>query len=312
MTSLVFPGDRPLGFIGLGLMGRPMAWHLHSAGARLVLHNRSRAAVDELVAAGPHVAVQSPRAVAEQVGGGLIVLMLPDAPAVQSVLDGPEGLLAGLAPEALVIDMGSSGVGPTRSWAAAVAERGGAWLDAPVSGGETGARAATLSIMVGGAPEDFARARPVLERLGSTLTHLGPVGAGQGAKLVNQIVVAVTLSALAEAFALGRAAGADLGALRRALLGGFAASKLLELHGQRMIEGNFVPGGRAVNQLKDVAAGVELARSFGLQLPVLEQNLARWRELIDRGFGNLDHSAIIKLYEPGAGEESPSGTPPPP
>lgn len=289
-----------IGFIGLGLMGRPMAGHLHAAGARLVLHNRSRGAVDRLVALGPHEAASCPREVAARVGGGVVVLMLPNAPAVQSVLDGADGLLAGLAPGALVVDMGSSGVETTRAWAAAVAERGAGWLDAPVSGGEIGAREATLSIMVGGAVADFERAGPVLAKLGRTLTHLGPVGAGQGAKLVNQIVVAVSLSAIAEAFALGRAVGADPAALRRALLGGFAASKLLELHGQRMIEGNFAPGGRAVNQLKDVVAAVNLARSLGLRLPVLEHNLARWTELVERGCGDLDHAAIMKLYETGA------------
>ncbi len=287
----------PVGFIGLGLMGRPLAARLHRAQVPLVVHNRSRAAVDELAALG-HTAARTPREVAEKTPGALIVLLLPDSAAVEQVLNGPDGLWAGLQPGTLVIDMGSSRVDATRAWAETARSRGADWLDAPVSGGQAGAIAGTLSIMVGGTEAAFSRAKPYFERLGRTVTYLGPSGAGQVTKLANQIVVAVTISAVAEALALASANGADVNAVRSALLGGFAASKVLDAHGRRMIEGDFQPGGRAVLQLKDLHEAARVAAAAQLDLSVLRHNLGRWEELIARGWGELDHSAFSKLYEP--------------
>lgn len=285
----------PVGFIGLGLMGRPMAARLHHAQISLVVHNRSRAAVHELSALG-HTAADSPRAVAEKASASLIFLMLPDSAAVGQVVDGPNGLWAGLQPGTLVVDMGSSPVDATRTWAETARSLGADWLDAPVSGGQAGAIAGTLSIMAGGTEASFGRARPYFELLGRTITYLGPSGAGQITKLANQIIVAITISAVAEGLALAAAQGADPQAVRTALLGGFAASKILDAHGRRMIAGDFQPGGRAELQLKDLREAVRVAAAGQLQLTVLQHNLGRWEEMIARGWGPLDHSAFSKLY----------------
>jgi 2-hydroxy-3-oxopropionate reductase len=297
-----------IGFIGVGLMGRPMAEHLIRAGHRLIVHNRSRPGVDALAALGAERA-ESPRQVAEGVGTGLTILMLTDTAAVRSVIDGEgagTGYIAAAQPGSLVIDMGSTGVEETRGWAAAGAARGVGWLDAPVSGGQLGAVGGTLTIMAGGERRLFDRAAPVLRLLGKTLTYIGPSGAGQAAKLANQIVVANTIAAIAEAFSLAKAAGADLSAVRLALLGGFAASRILELHGQRMIDRSFVPGGRGRGQLKDVVEAVRLVRSLGLHLPLLQTNLDLWQRMVDAGLGDLDHSAIMELYDRGLQQPSPS------
>jgi 3-hydroxyisobutyrate dehydrogenase-like beta-hydroxyacid dehydrogenase len=193
--------------------------------------------------------------------------------------------------------MGSTGVEETRRWAAASADRGANWLDAPVSGGQLGAANRALTIMVGGERHAFDRASSLLSILGSALTYVGPSGAGQVAKLANQIIVASTIAAVAEAFTLARAAGADLPAVRCALLGGFAASRILDVHGQRMIDRNFVPGGRGTGQLKDVLEADRLTRDLGLSLPLLRANVDLWRRMVAAGLGDLDHSALIRLYE---------------
>jgi 3-hydroxyisobutyrate dehydrogenase-like beta-hydroxyacid dehydrogenase len=193
--------------------------------------------------------------------------------------------------------MGSTGIEETRGWAAKSADRGVDWLDAPVSGGQLGAINRTLTIMVGGERRGFERAAPLLQLLGATLTYVGQTGAGQTAKLANQIIVASTIAVVAEAFTLARAAGADLSAVRHALLGGFAASRILDLHGQRMIDRSFVPGGRGTGQLKDVLEADRLARSIGLNLPLLQANVTLWRRMVAAGLGDLDHSAILQLFE---------------
>jgi 3-hydroxyisobutyrate dehydrogenase-like beta-hydroxyacid dehydrogenase len=290
------PSNRRIGFIGLGLMGRPMAVNLLRAGLRLVVHNRSQEAVREFVALGAEAA-RSPGEVAEKIGAGISILMLTDTAAVRSVVEGPDGFIGSAPFGSLVIDMGSTGVEETCLWSASCARRGSAWLDAPVSGGQAGAIDGNLTIMAGGEKGSFVRSEPVLRLLGSTITHIGRSGAGQAAKLANQIIVANTLASVAEAFTLAKAAGADLVAVRRALLGGFAASRILDIHGQRMIDGNFVPGGRATGQLKDVREASKLAQSCELVLPLLQANLELWQRMIDAGMGGLDHSALIKLYE---------------
>ena len=222
--------------------------------------------------------------------------MLTDTPAVLSVLDGPDGVLAGLRPGALLIDMGTTSPLATCELAARVAAAGGEWLDAPVSGGVVGAEATTLSIMAGGGAAAFERARPLLERLGARLTHVGPVGCGQIAKTANQMIVGLTIGAVAEALALAGRAGADPARVRAALAGGFADSRILELHGRRMIDGDFAPGGRVTTQHKDLVQALELAAAVGLDLPATALNRALYAECIATGDGGLDHSALYRHY----------------
>ena len=286
-----------IGFIGLGLMGRPMARNLHAAGARLVGHNRSRAPMDELAREGMEAA-ESPREVGER--APVVILMVSDTPAVESVLSGADGLLAGLAPGGLVIDMGTTAVSATRAFAERVRARGADYVDAPVSGGQVGAEAGTLSIMAGGREEALARARPIFEVLGARLTHVGEVGAGQVAKTANQIIVALTIGAVAEALTLARRAGVDPARVREALAGGFASSRILELHGRRMVEGDFAPGGRATTQLKDLVQAAELAAELGLELPATALSRRLYERMVAAGWGDLDHSALVKVIDEGA------------
>jgi len=282
-----------IGFVGLGLMGRPMARNLAAAGARLVVHNRSRGAVEKLAAEGM-VAAESPRDAAAQ--ADIVILMLPDTPTVEAVLfDSGNGVAGGLRAGALVIDMGTTAVTATRGFAARIAN----YVDAPVSGGEVGAEAGTLTIMAGGGAADFARARPLFEVLGRHITHVGDSGAGQVAKAVNQVIVGLTIGAVAEALALARGAGADPEKVRQALAGGFAGSRILELHGARMTAGDFTPGGRAATQRKDMAQALELAAELGLDLPATALNRSLYDRLIAAGHGDLDHSALYKLFDEG-------------
>lgn len=283
-----------IGFIGLGLMGKPMVRNLRAAGADLVIHNRSRAAVDELVAPGISPA-QSPREVAER--SGQLVIMVTDTAAVEAVLSGPDGVVAGLAPGALVIDMGTTAIAATRRFAGSVAAAGADYVDAPVSGGEMGAQSGTLTVMVGAEGAAFGRALPILDVVGEHVTHVGGAGAGQVAKSANQMIVGITIGAVAEALTLARRAGVDPQKVRDALTGGFASSRILDVHGQRMIDGDFAPGGRATTQRKDLAEAIEFAASLGLRLPVTETNLATYDSLIAQGDGALDQSALIRAID---------------
>ncbi|WP_207482081.1 NAD(P)-dependent oxidoreductase [Arenibaculum pallidiluteum] len=284
---------RAIGFVGLGLMGRPMALNLHRAGARVTVASRSPGPVAELASAGLGTAT-TPREAAHRAEA--VILMVTDTPAVAAVLEGPDGVLAGLEPGALVIDMGTTAVPDTRRFAAAVAAAGGRWLDAPVSGGQVGAVEATLSVMVGAEEADFEAALPILRALGRRVTRVGPPGAGQVAKAANQMIVGLTIGAVAEALALAQAAGADPARVREALMGGFAGSRILEVHGQRMVEGSYAPGARATTQLKDMRQAEALAAALGLDLPALAVNRARYEELVARGDGDLDHAALFRLY----------------
>jgi 3-hydroxyisobutyrate dehydrogenase-like beta-hydroxyacid dehydrogenase len=288
-----------VGLVGLGNMGKGMARNLAKAGARLLVFNRSPAAM-ALLAAENMKPCASAKALAQAVGPGPIILMVTDTPSVEAALFGEHGVAAGLRPGALVIDMGTTAVLATREFAGRVRAAGGEYVDAPVSGGQIGADAGTLSIMAGGAPQGFARALPLFKAMGKTITHVGDVGAGQVAKAANQAIVGLTIAAVSEALALAEAAGVDPAKVRQALLGGFAASRILEVHGQRMIDHAFAPGGRVRVQRKDVMQALELARSCGLELPNLELNLAQWDAMIGRGDGDLDHSALIRLYRAGA------------
>ena len=287
--------DSRIGFIGLGNMGKPMARHLMSSGARLILFNRSKKVLEELAEEGAEVA-SCPSEVADHVGDGLIFLSLPNAGSVADVVEWEGGLLEGLSPGSKVVDMGSTAVEPTRVWHERALAMGSDWIDAPVSGGQKGAREANLTIMAGGSEESVEAIRPVLEILGTTLTYMGPSGAGQCAKLANQIIVASTIASLSEAFLLCRKNGVDLKAVRSALLGGFAQSKILDQHGLRMIEEDFEPGGTAINQLKDLVEAARVADSGNLNLPMLETNKKLWERMLEDGLGELDHSGLYEWY----------------
>ncbi|MEA2623447.1 MAG: 2-hydroxy-3-oxopropionate reductase [Chloroflexota bacterium] len=288
------PRDEVVGFIGLGIMGRPMATNLLRAGRRVVVHSRSRPPVDELVAAGaePGASVAGVAAAAD-----VIITMLPDTPDLRAVVDGPEGLLEHARPGSLVIDMSTVDPLETRAIGAEFVRRGVGYVDAPVSGGERGAIDGALSIMAGGAEQDVARAMALFEILGKTIVHVGDVGAGQVTKAANQLVVGVTIQAVAEALALAEAAGIDAAKVRQALLGGFAASRVLEVHGQRMLDRQFQPGFRSRLHLKDARIIRNTASQLGVPTPALEVALDGFRRLAESDRGELDHSALFLLEE---------------
>lgn len=281
-----------IGFVGLGNMGAPMARHLHDAGAEMIVWNRSPAPVEAAVAYGMQAAATLP-SLALQVGPGVICVNVTDTEVVESVVFGEGGLHEQLDQGVLLIDFGTTGVPATRRFAERFT-----WVDAPVSGGQVGAEAASLSIMVGGTDQAVRRARPVLETVGKRITHLGPPGSGQVTKLANQLIVAQTIDAVAQALRLAELAGVDSAAAREAMLGGFADSRILDLHGDRIVRRDFAAGGRAALQLKDVRLICELAESVGLVSPTLASSLSRWEDLVDRrGLGDLDHSGLFRLYE---------------
>ena len=281
-----------IGFIGLGVMGRPMAKHIVAKGHAVVVFNRSRPAIDELVAAGA-TAASSPADVARR--ATVIVTMVSDTPDVEAVLTGPQGILEGLQPGSVVIDMSSISPVATKRLAAAVAAKGGSMLDAPVSGGEIGAINGTLSIMVGGDGAALARVRPILECMGNPerIVHVGPAsGDGQTCKICNQIAIGGALAGVSEAFALARKAGVDPARVREALLGGFAASRVLEVHGERMLKGNYVPGFRARLYQKDLRLAQEAAGANGVAIPATAVVAQLLNALVASGGADLDYSAL--------------------
>lgn len=281
-----------IGFVGLGNMGAPMARHLHAAGAKMIVWNRSPAPRLAAEALGMTV-VPTLLELALAIGSGVICLNLTTAEVVEATVFGDDGLHEGIDPSAMIIDFGTTGVPATKRFAERVT-----WVDAPVSGGQVGAEAATLSIMVGGSEAAVQRAWPILSTVGRRVTHVGPVGAGQVTKLANQLIVAQTIDAVALALRLVELSGVDPSAARDAMLGGFADSRILDLHGDRMVKRNFVAGGRAEWQLKDVRLIAEQAEAVGLQSPTLDNSLNRWEELVvARGMGHLDHSGLFTLYE---------------
>ncbi|HZO92746.1 MAG TPA: 2-hydroxy-3-oxopropionate reductase [Candidatus Baltobacteraceae bacterium] len=282
-----------IGFIGLGIMGKPMAKNLLAAGYPVIALNRSRGPVDELVAAGAQ-AGESPNDVAAR--SDVVITMLPDSPDVESVALGEGGIAAGIRDGALWIDMSTIAPATTKRVAAELAKRGVASLDAPVSGGEKGAIDGALSIMVGGSDADFERAKPIFEKLGKNIVHVGELGAGQVTKACNQIVVGVTIEAVAEALALAEAEGVDPAKVRAALLGGFAQSKILEVHGQRMIDRAFNPGFKSRLHRKDMNIAVGAGEANGMELAAAKLVRERFDMLIERGDGERDHSALRTLY----------------
>ena len=292
MTTL---NGMTIGFIGLGMMDRPMARNLHSAGADMIVLNRSRAAMDELAAEGMATAA-SPAEIAAN--ADIVITMLTDTPAVERVIAGPDGIIENARAGLLVIDMSTTKVPATRALAAGLAEKGADFIDAPVSGGTIGAEAGSLIIMAGGSEHAMTRAMPLFAILGSRATHVGEVGAGQVAKAANQVIVGLNIGAVAEALTLARHAGVDPARVLVALKGGFADSRVLEVHGERMVTGRLQPGARATVQRKDMDQAVELAEQLGMELPATRLNRALYDKLIAAGFGDLDHAALIKAIDP--------------
>jgi 2-hydroxy-3-oxopropionate reductase len=280
-----------IGFIGLGVMGKPMAKHLVAAGHRLMVHNRSRAAVDELVAAGA-TAAASPAEVAK--ASTVVITMLPDTADVERVLTGPDGVLSGLQAGAVVIDMSSISPVATERLASLVAEKGGSMLDAPVSGGEIGAINAALSIMVGGDEATFTRVRPILGAMGNAekIIYIGRSGAGQICKVCNQVAIGGALAGVSEAFALAKKAGVDAARVRQALLGGFAASRVLEVHGERMLIDNYKPGFRAKLYQKDLRIANEAAAANSVAMPTTAIVAQLVNALVASGGADLDYAAL--------------------
>lgn len=283
-----------IGFIGLGIMGRPMAGHLQAAGHRLYLVKHRSPLPAELLEGGA-VECGSCKEVAQQ--ADIVITLVPDTPDVEAVLFGSDGVSAGLSPGKLVIDMSSISPIETKALASHIGKQGCDYLDAPVSGGEVGAKAATLTIMVGGTDAAFARAKPLFELMGKNITLVGDSGAGQTCKVANQIVVALTIEAVAEALLFSSKAGVDPARVRQALMGGFAGSKILEVHGERMIKRTFEPGFRIALHQKDLNLALSGARALGLSLP----NTATAQELFNacaaHDWSNLDHSALVKALE---------------
>ena len=283
-----------IGFIGTGIMGRPMAGHLQAAGHQLFLSSHRSPPPAELIAGGA-VECDSPGDVARQ--ADTIILMVPDTPQVESVLFGDDGIATGLSAGKLVIDMSSISPIETKAFAARINELGCDYLDAPVSGGEVGAKSAALTIMVGGSQAAFDRAAPLFELMGKNITLVGDSGAGQTCKVANQIIVALTIEAVGEALVFASRAGVDPARVRQALMGGFAGSKILEVHGERMIKRTFDPGFRIELHQKDLNLALSGARALGVSLP----NTATAQELFNACDGQLDHSALVKALEALAG-----------
>ncbi|MBT3359538.1 MAG: NAD(P)-dependent oxidoreductase [Rhodospirillales bacterium] len=285
---------KKIGFIGLGLMGKWMSRNLIAAGANVVAYDVSQEALAALAADGASPA-SSPGDVAAR--SEIVLFMVTDTAAVETVVLGTDGVAQALAPGGLAIDMGTTLASATKRFAETVTKGGSDYVDGPVSGGEIGARDGSLSIMAGGTDAAFARAKPIFEVLGSNVTHIGGIGAGHVAKAANQVIVGLTLGAVAEAISLARRAGVDPAKVREALMGGFAASRILEVHGQRMIDCDYTPGAHATIQRKDMAQALELGAEYDLELPSTRLNLGLWDKLIEDGGAKLDQAGIIKAID---------------
>lgn len=290
-----------VGFIGLGAMGQPMALNLRKSGHALRVFARNPERAQALVEAGATLAA-SPLAVAQAVA--VLFINVSDDAAVESVLFGPHGAAAGLCGDSVVVDMGTTSPTATRGFAARLAEAGVAWLDAPVSGGEAGAKAGTLSIMVGGAEAVFDRVLPLFQVMGRNIVHVGETGAGQVAKACNQIAVSATLLGVAEALTFARKQGVDAVKVREALLGGSAGSRILEVHGQRMLTRDFTPGFRTRLHQKDMGIVLTEARMANVALPGAALAGQMLNALVAAGAGELDSAALVTLLERLAGLET--------
>ena len=287
--------DKPIiGFIGLGIMGKPMARNLLKGGYALVVHSRSRSPVEELGGEGAEIAA-SPQEVAARTQ--VVITMLPDSPDVEQVYAGERGVFAGAGPGTLLIDMSSISPVVARELALEAKRRGLDMLDAPVSGGEAGAIGATLSIMIGGEASAVERALPIFQLLGKNIVHVGHSGAGQVTKAANQIVVGVTIAAVSEALVLATKAGVDPAKVRQVLLGGFAQSRVLNAHGQRMLEHNFRPGFRVRLHEKDLKIALAAGGEYGVPLMVTGIVAQMMTAMRSMGRGDLDHSGLVTFIE---------------
>ncbi|MBS0294035.1 MAG: 2-hydroxy-3-oxopropionate reductase [Proteobacteria bacterium] len=284
-----------LGFIGLGIMGAPMCGHLIAAGHQLFVHTRGK--VPGAIAESSATQCTTARGVAER--ADIVFLMLPDTPDVEKVLFGEDGVAAGLkgASGKVVVDMSSISPVATKDFARRIEAVGARYLDAPVSGGEVGARNATLSIMVGGPEEVFARVRPLFETMGKNITLVGGNGDGQTAKVANQIIVALNIEAVAEALLFASRAGADPARVREALLGGFASSRILEVHAERMIRRSFEPGFRIALHQKDLNLALSAARELGVALPNTSTAQQLFSTCVAHGGAAWDHSGMVRALE---------------
>lgn len=288
-----------IGFIGLGIMGRPMAMNLKNGGHELIVPERS-SLTDEIRGAARVVA--TPKAVAAE--AEVLILMLPDTPDVGAVLFGENGAADGLRAGTLVIDMSSISPIETKEYAARLIAKGCEYVDAPVSGGEVGAKAATLTIMAGGADASFARAKPLFDLMGKNITHVGSeAGAGQVCKVANQIIVALNIQAVSEALVFASKAGADPAKVRQAIMGGFASSRILELHAERMINGTFNPGFKIKLHQKDLNLALASAKALNMALPNTAIAQQMFSSCIAHGGAELDHSALITVIEGLAGHK---------
>lgn len=282
-----------IGFIGLGIMGNPMAGHLIKGGHTVFLTSRSGVPA-ELTAAGGKACANAAEVAAH---ADIIITMVPDTPHVEEVLFGKGGVAEGLKKGAIVVDMSSISPLATKEFARRIGEKGGHYLDAPVSGGEIGAKNAILSIMVGGEEAVFDKVKPVFELMGKNITLVGPNGAGQTAKVANQIIVALTIEAVAEGLLFASKAGADPAKVRQALLGGLANSRILEVHGDRMVKRTFDPGFRIELHQKDLNLALEGARALGLSLPSTALAQQLFSSCVANGGKAWDHSAIVRALE---------------
>jgi 2-hydroxy-3-oxopropionate reductase len=282
-----------LGFIGLGIMGAPMAGHLMKAGHRLFVHTRSK--VPPEVASGGAAVCKSAKEVATE--ARVIFVMVPDTPDVEAVLFADGGVAQGLSKGKTVVDMSSISPTATKVFAEKVNALGCEYLDAPVSGGEVGAKNAALTIMVGGSEEGFAAVKPFFELMGKNITHVGKNGDGQTCKVANQIIVALNIAAVSEALVFASKAGADPAKVRQALMGGFAASRILEVHGERMIKRTFNPGFRIKLHQKDLALALAGARELGVALPQTAGAAQLMQACAANGLAEMDHSALVRALE---------------
>src|SRR5690349_6265517 len=282
-----------ISFIGLGTMGRPMAGHLLAAGHRVFLHDVAPVA-PELIAAGG-LACKTGKEAAEEADA--VIIMVPDTPHVEAVLFGKDGVAAGISKGKIVVDMSSISPLATKEFAKKIEALGADYLDAPVSGGEVGAQAASLTIMVGGPERAFNTMKPVFDKMGKNVTHVGANGDGQTTKVANQIIVALTIEAVSEALLFASKAGADPALVRKALMGGFASSRILEVHGERMIKRNFEPGFRIELHQKDLNLALEGARTLGLSLPSTALAQQLFSSCAARGGKAWDHSGMVKALE---------------
>jgi 2-hydroxy-3-oxopropionate reductase len=290
-----------IGFVGLGLMGRPMARNLLEAGYELVVHNRSQGKVEELVAEGAEAA-ESPREVAEN--SGVVFTMLPGPPEVREVVLGEDGLLRGAVEGSLLVDMSTSSPVLAKELARIAREQGVGMLDAPVSGGDVGAKEGTLSIMVGGDEEDFVRAKPLFEVMGKTVVHVGKSETGQTVKACNQIVVALNIEAVSEALVLGSKAGVDPAKVIEVLSGGLANNSVMEVKAEKFLSRDFEPGGKVESHHKDLGIALEAGREHEVPLPVTAIVDQMFEALMVKGRSGWDHSTLITLIEEWAGHDT--------